>query len=192
MKNIFFFIIVLFTLNACNQKQDDATAVKEIESSYKKVGGVVFLDSALAEIIDIDAQPEVIASGFDWTEGPLWVEEHSMLLFTDIPKNAINQWTEKDGVKVFLQPSGYTGTIPRGGEPGANGLILNNDGKLILCQHGDRRIALYEGDFINPKPVYKTVADQYDGKKFNSPNDSALYIDGSIYFTDPPYGLVKQ
>ncbi|MDH5598721.1 MAG: SMP-30/gluconolactonase/LRE family protein, partial [Cyclobacteriaceae bacterium] len=192
MKNIFSLIIGLATLVGCSQKSNESTTEAETEGLYKKVGEVVFLDSALTEIIDIDAQPEVLASGFDWTEGPLWIEEHSMLLFTDIPKNAINQWTEKDGVKEFLNPSGYTGTIPRGGEPGANGLLLNKEGKLILCQHGDRRIALWEGDYMNPNAEYKTLADQYDGKKFNSPNDAALFSDGSIYFTDPPYGMVNQ
>ena len=90
-------------------------------------------------------------------------------------------------MSVFLKPSGYTGTVPRGGEPGSNGLIMDPQGRLVLCQHGDRRVARLEAD-----RSFKTLADRYMGKRFNSPNDGVFKSNGDLYFTDPPYGLLKQ
>ena len=115
-----------------------------------------------------------------------------MLLFSDVPNNIIYKWTEEKGVEPFLKPSGYTGTIPRGGEPGSNGLTLNNEGQLVMCQHGDRRVALLTASFNEPKPEFKTLADNYNGKKLNSPNDVVVDKQGNLFFTDPPYGLLKN
>ena len=88
-------------------------------------------------------------------------------------------------VSVFLKPSGYTGTTPRGGEPGSNGLLMDTQGRLVLCQHGDRRVARLEAG-----GTFTTLADRYNGKRFNSPNDGVFKSNGDLYFTDPPYGLV--
>src|SRR5689334_14070912 len=104
-----------------------------------------------------------------------------MLLFSDVPKNIIYKWTEEKGVEPYLTPSGYTGSIPRGGEPGSNGLTLNNEGKLVLCQHGDRRVAWLTTPFNDPKPDFKTIADNYQGKKLNSPNDVVVDKLGNMF-----------
>ncbi len=133
-----------------------------------------------------DARVERIAEGFDWSEGPVWDRSRKVLLFSDVPMNTVFQWQEGKGVSVFLKPSGYTGSVPRGGEPGSNGLNMDREGRLVLCQHGDRRVARLEAD-----KTFKTLADKYDGKRFNSPNDSVYKTNGDLYFTDPPYGLLK-
>ena len=146
-------------------------------------------DPAFDAIISKDAVIEILAGGFDWSEGPVWVadKEGGHLLFSDIPKNMIWKWSEKGGLKEFLKPSGYTGKEAfTGKEPGSNGLALDKDGKLTLCQHGDRRLSrLVDGKFV-------TLVDKYDGKRLNSPNDLTFKKNGDIYFTDPPYGLPDQ
>lgn len=157
--------------------------------SYQTTGEIVRLDDAINEIIPEDAQLEIIAKGFDWSEGPLWVEEHNMLLFSDIPPNRIYKWTEADGKSLYLEPSGYTGDTPRGGEKGSNGLLLNAEGQLVLCQHGDRRVAVMEAPLDAPKPEFKTITDQFAGRLLNSPNDAVYDSKGYLFFTDPPYGL---
>ena len=158
----------------------------------KLIGTLERLDPALDELIAPGTQAEIIGEGFDWSEGPVWIESEKMLLFSDVPKNIVHKWTAEKGVETFLTPSGYTGTIPRGGEPGSNGLTLNNNGQLVMCQHGDRRIALLTASYTDPKPEFKTLADNYKGKKFNSPNDVVVDKQGNLFFTDPPYGLLKN
>ncbi len=158
----------------------------------KLMGSIERLDPALDVFFEVDAQPEIIAEGFDWSEGPVWIEKENMLLFSDVPKNIVYKWTEARGLEKFLEPSGYTGAVARGGEMGSNGLTLNNQGQLVLCQHGDRRVAVLNSGYKNPKPDFKTLTDNYIGKKFNSPNDVVFDKQGNFYFTDPPYGLLKQ
>lgn len=155
-------------------------------------GHVEKLDPSLDAIISIDAKVEIIADGFDWSEGPVWVEQQKMLLFSDVPQNIIYKWTESKGKEIYLTPSGYTGTIPRAGEKGSNGLTLTKNGKLLICMDGDRRLATMSADFKNPKPVFVTMTNNYNGKKFNSPNDLVYNKNGDLFFTDPPYGLEKN
>lgn len=153
------------------------------------IGSIERIDPALDDILRKDARIEIIAEGFDWSEGPLWVEKEKMLLFSDIPPNTIYKWTPGKGKEVYLKPSGYTGQKPRGGEIGSNGLLLNLQGELVLCQHGDRRIAKMNAPVSAPAPDFKTIADNYNGLAFDSPNDAVMRSNGDIYFTDPPYGL---
>jgi gluconolactonase len=162
-------------------------------SETKTTGSIERLDPSLDNLISSDAKIEVLAEGYKWSEGPVWIESEKMLLFSDVPQNTIFKWTEKNGAEVFLTPSGYTGSTPSAShEPGSNGLTLDNSGKLILCQHGDRRIARLDAPFNDAKPNFTTVADKFDGKRFNSPNDVAVRSNGDMFFTDPPYGLPKQ
>jgi len=175
-----FIAVLIFLVSACNSSQ-----------KFKNIGSIEKIDPALDQIISADAKLEIIAEGFDWSEGPLWIEDQKKLLFSDVPKNTIYQWTEEIGSSVYLTPSGYTDTLPRTGEPGSNGLLLSNN-SLILCQHGDRRLALMESPINNPKPIFKTLGGTYEGKKFNSPNDAVVDSKGNFYVTDPPYGLVKN
>ncbi|NNV54439.1 SMP-30/gluconolactonase/LRE family protein [Limnovirga soli] len=151
--------------------------------------GVERIDPAFDAMITNKFSFEVAGEGFDWCEGPVWVADKEMLLFSDIPKNTVYKWTPKKGIEVYLKPSGYTSTKPRGGEMGSNGLLLNKKGQLILAQDGDRRVALMNAPIQAPKPNFITLANNYKGKRFDSPNDMALRSNGDIYFTDPPYGL---
>ena len=146
-------------------------------------------DPEFDRLVAPDAEVEPLASGFRWAEGPVWVEATGTLLFSDVPANTVFAWREEEGVSVYLRPSGYTGQVPREGEPGANGLALDGEGRLLLCQHGDRRIARMRAELASPRPEYETVAAAWRGKRFNSPNDLAVDSAGNVWFTDPPYGL---
>lgn len=171
-------VALLFaSLYSCNMKET------------KTIGTIERLDPALDAIVSPSAQVEVISEGFEWSEGPLWIEAHKMLIFSDVPKNVIHKWTEEKGTEVYLTPSGYTGTGSYSSEPGSNGLTLDRDGKLVMCQHGDRRMAVMEAALDRPEPTFKSLADNYQGKKLNSPNDAVFRSDGVLFFTDPPYGL---
>lgn len=156
------------------------------------VPGIERLDPALDELIAPDATIEILAEGYDWSEGPVWVKDGGYLLFSDIPPNRIYRWKEGEGARLFLTPSGYTGTAPRGGEVGSNGLTLDAQGRLVLAQHGDRRIAYMDAPLGDPAPRFVTVADRYGQARFNSPNDLVFHSSGALYFTDPAYGLEKQ
>lgn len=157
-------------------------------SQQKTIGEVIRFDPAIDELIDKDAKIEVLGEGFEWSEGPAWVKKGGYLLFSDVPKNIIYKWKEGEGVSEFLKPSGYTGIMPYGNEPGSNGLIINNLGQLVACEHGDRRVSAMPLD-IGGK---RTLADNHNGKRFNSPNDVVQKSNGDYYFTDPPYGLPQK
>ena len=162
------------------------------EEAKPGTGEVEFIDDALSNLINKDAKVEIISEGFDWSEGPLWIEQEQMLLFSDVPKNIIYKWTEAKGKEIYLQPSGYTSDEKRGGEIGSNGLTLSAEGKLLICQHGDRRVAMMDAPLNAPKPNFIVLASEYQGKKFNSPNDCVARSNGDIFFTDPPYGLEQN
>ncbi|WP_425635757.1 SMP-30/gluconolactonase/LRE family protein [Algoriphagus yeomjeoni] len=160
--------------------------------NIKPTGTIEFLSKDLARIIQKNATVEVIAEGFEFTEGPLWVDKEKMLLFSDIPANTIYKWTEGNGKEVYLKPGGYTEAKERGGFMGSNGLLLSPGGNLWICQHGDRRIAEMDATLQTPDETYRTVVDSFDGKKLNSPNDLILSKAGNLYFTDPSYGLASD
>ncbi len=149
------------------------------------------VDPAFNKLVNKNAKAEIIATGIMWSEGPVWVEKHKMLLFSEVRNNTVYKWTEAKGKEVYLKPSGYTGTIPRGGEMGSNGLGLNIKGQLVLCQDGDRVVSIMDAPLDKPKAKYIKLATGYNGKKFDSPNDLAFMKNGDIYFTDPFYGLEK-
>src|SRR5439155_7342483 len=159
------------------------------EDPFPTLGTIERLDPGFDKLIPPTAKLELLeANKFEWSEGPVWVPDGKYLLFSDIPRNQIWKWKDGEGLSVFLKPSGYSGSAPfTGREPGSNGLLLDKEGRLILCQHGDRRVARREKD-----GQLKTLADRYQGKRFNSPNDGCFAANGDLYFTDPPYGLPKQ
>lgn len=171
------FVLGLATVSWEMAMADDAAVLGKIER----------LDPAFDHLVDTGAVVEILADKkFEWAEGPVWDQTQRRVLFSDTPRNMIWEWSATGGLNKFLQPSGYTGTAPfTGREPGSNGLAFNQAGELILCQHGDRRIArLSGGKFV-------TLADRYQGKRLNSPNDLVVKSNGDVYFTDPPYGLPK-
>ncbi len=154
-------------------------------AQHKTVGQVISLDPAFNALVDTDAKIEVLADGFQWTEGPVWVKDGNYLLFSDVKQNTIFKWKEGEGITPFLKPSGYTGRLPYSDEPGSNGLIINKKGELVACEHGDRRVSAMP---LN-NGGKRTLADNYQGKPFNSPNDIVQKSNGDYYFTDPAYGL---
>ncbi len=160
-------------------------------NSTKHIGSIEVLDDNASHFISSSNKIEVLASGFSWSEGPVWSSKLNGVIFTDVPENKAYLWTEKNGLNIFLDPSGKTGYPKNSANGGANGLIINSAGDLIICQHGDRRIAKLK-DWPSDNPVFETIVDNYKGNTFNSPNDLAISKDGSIYFTDPPYGLPNQ
>jgi gluconolactonase len=162
--------------------------------------GIERLDPRLDELVDSQAPTEVLGVGYLWSEGPVWVPEGGFLLFSDIPNNAIMKYKDGEGVTLFLTPSGYTGDSRHGGkgldwvdELGSNGLTLDDQGRLILCQHGDRAVARLDSQLVGaaPQAKFTVLADRWEGKRFDSPNDVVRHSSGAIYFTDPPYGLEK-
>jgi len=149
------------------------------------------LDPSLDQMISADAKLERVANGFNkWTEGPVWTREGT-LLFAEIPANNIVQWSPAKGAVVFMHPSGYKGSEPyKGPEPGSNGMTLDADGRVSVADHAGRTVWRMES--VDPKAQITVLADSYQGKKLNSPNDLVYKSDGSLYFTDPPYGLQTQ
>lgn len=191
------FLPLLAALTACTGSATTADGTAAAADSLSRdtlrlTGSVERISPLLDRFVAPGAQLEILAEGFDWTEGPLWLPEQRTLLFSDIPPNRIYQWNEDEGLRLYLEPSGYTDTVPRKGEPGANGLLLNAEGQLVMAQHGDRRMARMEAPLDAPAPRFATLADRFENKRFNSPNDAAYHPNGSLYFTDPPYGLEKN
>lgn len=170
------------------------------DSVFRSIGKIETLDPAFNRLVAADTPIEILASGFTWTEGPVWVPPTAavdgvkgtdgFVLFSDIPRNTIFRWTPGpanrtgQGIDVFMNPSGYTGVAYYGLEPGCNGLMLDRDGQLCMCEHGDRRVSR-----LTPGGGKRTLVDSYQGKRLNSPNDLVFDAAGNLYFTDPPYGL---
>ena len=178
-----FFAIAMLVFSAC-----PASAMSQTATSFPSIGKVVRYVDRINGIISPDSKIELLASVFEWSEGPLWIQQagDGYLIFSDIPRNSIMKWKRGKGVTLFMKPSGYTGIADYGREPGSNGLALDLQGRIIFCEHGDRRISRLEKEGGK-----KTLVDAYRGKRLNSPNDAAVKSNGDIYFTDPPYGLPK-
>lgn len=155
-------------------------------TNFPVLGEIIRLDPKFDELVPKDAKIEVLGSGFEWSEGPVWVGEagKEVVLFSDIPRNSIMKWEYGVGVSLFLKPSGYTGVADYGNEPGCNGLLLDPKGQLVACEHGDRRLSV-----LTKNGGKRTIVDNYQGKRLNSPNDACFKSNGDLYFTDPPYGL---
>lgn len=170
---------------------DSTKTDKRGRAVYRTYGKIERLSPTVDTLLARDAVMEKLAEGFIWSEGPVWLRRQSALVFSDVPANKAYRWAEKDGLSVFLNPSGFTGdtgsTHPFR-EPGSNGLTTDSNENLILCQHGNRQIArlvLRSGTV----GTFEPVASNFMGKKFNSPNDLCFAKNGNLYFTDPPYGL---
>ncbi|MEL7529757.1 MAG: SMP-30/gluconolactonase/LRE family protein [Bacteroidota bacterium] len=181
--------LTVLLLCACQTEPQTAESTSELTDSIQTVGKIETLKPSLKLVLSPNAQMEVLSEGHVWTEGPVWVPELEAVLFCDIPPNKIFKWSESEGATLYLTPSGYTGAAERGGEVGSNGLLLDAEGSLVLCQHGDRRVARMEAPLTKPAPDFVSLAERWDGKRLNSPNDAVFHPNGNLYFTDPPYGL---
>src|SRR5580658_6519359 len=159
-------------------------AIAQATKNFPVIGTIHRYDPQLDELIPKDAKIEVLTSRFKWAEGPVWVKDGGYLLFSDVIANQVMKWKEGDGVSVYLRPSGYTGLYPYSKEPGSNGNTLDSKGQLVSCEHGDRRVSV-----LTRGGGKRTLVDNYQGKRFNSPNDLCFKSNGDLYFTDPPYGL---
>jgi len=184
---------------------------------YPTIGKIERVNQALDKLIPKDAVIEVLATGFEWCEGPLWMKDLSyldatnapgqpnppwivkegdtrrdkkpdgFLLFSDTRRNCVLRWQDREDVSIFMKPSGYTGVTPYSSEPGSNGLALDPQGRITFCEHGDRRISRLEKGGGK-----RTLVDNYQGKRLNSPNDLVFLKNGDLIFSDPPYGLPKR
>jgi gluconolactonase len=172
----------------CKSSKQPARADEKAKDKpvYASLGSIERQEKAIDDLIAPDAKIEKLAEGFDWSEGPVWMKRGGYLLFSDVPRNVVLRWKEGEKITEFLKPSGYTGSKPRGGEPGSNGLTTDAEGMLVLCQHGDRRVVRLERN-----GTFTPIAQFYQYRRFNSPNDLDYKSNGDLYFTDPPYGLEK-
>jgi gluconolactonase len=152
------------------------------------IGSVERLSLEIDKFIEKDSKIEIIAKGFDWSEGPVWSNKLNALLFSDVPNNIIYKWNEKNGLSVFLNEIGYSGIVPNSKKTGTNGLTIDYKGNLIICMHGDRRVVKlndWQSNKVTP------IVTSYNDKLFNSPNDLVYNSKNELFFTDPPYGLKK-
>jgi gluconolactonase len=179
------FALAAAIFTGCQHTQPQPLPANVKAHSGETFGSLEVNDPKFFTLVELTAPLQKLASGFDWSEGPIWFKNGGYLVFSDVPSNTVYRWKQGEGVSVFVKPSGYTGAEPRGGEPGSNGLTTDSQGRLVLCEHGDRRVGRIEK---NGKHI--TLADKFNGKRFNSPNDLAYKSNGDLYFTDPPYGLV--
>ena len=162
-------------------KPGHSTGIEEVETKISR------MDPTLDAIVAPGTKIEKLAGGFMFTEGPVWIQDGGYLLFSDPNNNLIYRWSEDDGVSVYRTHSGYSGMdIGEYGQPGSNGLTLDSLGRLTINEHGNRRVTRLEKN-----GQLTVLADRYQGKRLNSPNDLVYRSDGALYFTDPPFGLPK-
>ncbi len=184
-----FFTIGLCGLVAgCSSSDQKPVSVK----ADSAIGKVELYDTSAPAIIDPNTTIQVIGHHYKWSEGPVWVQSRHMLLFSAVRENTIYKWDGRDTPVQYLTPSGYTDTAFRDGENGSNGLALDREGRLLLCQSGNRQVVRLNAPLDSPKPLFTVLAADYQGKKFNSPNDLVVDSKDNIYFTDPIYGLPKH
>jgi gluconolactonase len=157
-------ISILVFVTACTFSGKKTESIFYSES-YETVGSVDRIDQLINTLIPEDAKIEILASGFDWSGGPLWLEDQQALIFSDVPANRIYLWSEQDSLSIFLEPSGYFGDRKDKREPGSNGLALDLDGNLLLCQHGLRQVGRLKTSLQDPNPAYETLVFEWSGKK---------------------------
>ena len=182
-----FFLPALTILGALllSSRAAPSQAVPPANPEPAVFGRIMRLDPRFDALLGIHARLQRVTGGHAWLEGPVWNSREGYLLYTDIPHNAVFKFAPGHGPKLFLKPSGYSGDRPFAGkEPGANGLTFDAQGRLVLAEHGDRRVTRLEANGSRT-----VLADRYRGKRLNSPNDVVFKSNGDLYFTDPPFGL---
>ena len=162
--------------------------ITNLSAQEKKetIGSIERINPEMDLYVPKGSEVEILARGFGWSEGPVWVDQLNAVLFSDVRNNKVYSWDDKNGLSIFLDPSGFTGIVPANKKAGSNGLTLNSKNELVLAMHGDRRIAKLKS--WNEK-TFETIVNRYEGNLFSSPNDLVYAKNGDLYFTDPPYGL---
>lgn len=192
MRRIEWTLLALVPLTGCSMAETPDGDI------LRRIGEIHRVSPALDRLVPPLTQFDVLAEGFAWSEGPLWIpEDGGYVIFSDIPPNCTMKWQSGHGVSVYLPQSGYLGPIPRPNhiapdEPGANGLLLDLQGRLVMCQHGERQVGRMDAPLSAPEVKYTALAKTFEGKRFNSPNDATFHRNGDLYFTDPPYGLTRK
>ena len=177
-------LLLLLALTVSSYRPGDPVVVSAATPTIER------LDPAINTLLPPDADVTRIAGGYKWTEGPLWLPSNE-LIFAEVISNSIRIWTPGAGVRIFMQPSGYRGAQPFSGpEPGSNGMTLDAQSRLTVAGHAQRDVWRFED--LSPNARITVLADTYQGKRLNSPNDLVYKSDGSLYFTDPTFGLPTQ
>ncbi|MFC3121297.1 SMP-30/gluconolactonase/LRE family protein [Agaribacter flavus] len=212
MKNLYIFLCVAvntFVLFGCaNYIVDTTEGVKNIPSKHandanlvnkfdgremlavgEHIGFIEILSPKAKDYLRADTPIVIEANNFNWIEGPVWVEAENFLLFSDVPENKIYKFSPENGVSLYIQPSGYNKLYPNDEKKGSNGLAIDNSGRLVLMQVGDRRVSRMTATLSDPRADYETIQSHYNDKRFNGPNDIVFHSSGMFFMTDPPYGL---
>ena len=184
--------VAVLALSGCDDRSMPSQEIGQSaieEANERSAGSVLRLTPEFDELVSADAVIEELATGFGFTEGPHWIEYHGLyggaVLFSDIPGNQILLWSSDHSMSSFLTPV-FEGETD-GGFVGSNGITTDAEGRVVFTEHGNRRISR-----IEPDGSRVVVVDSYQGKRLNSPNDLVFHSNGSLYFTDPPYGLAQQ
>jgi gluconolactonase len=177
------FLAVLVVFNGVAMTAD-GNPIKSASKPYPTFGKLESNDPKFDKLFPAGAKIERLAEGFEWSEGPVWSKDGGFLLFSDIPRNSVFKWKDGEGITLYMKPAGYTGIVDYGKEPGSNANVFSKEGLLTQCEHGDRRISQLAKDGGK-----RTLVDNYQGKRLNSPNDLVYDSKGNLYFTDPIYGL---
>ena len=168
------------SLAGCSRNLVSAASTAEPNVTYEPFA------SEFDAIVDQSDGGRLLATGYQWSEGPAWDAQRQCLYFSDVPSNRAYRWSEAEGIEIFQEPAGIAPELkPEGGDLGTNGLLIGNSGELLICNHGKRVVEAM--DFETGKRRVLTSA--FEGKRYNSPNDLIETSNGTIYFTDPPYGL---
>lgn len=175
-KNLFKYLLL-----ATNLFVSALVSGKELPSVLTAIGNYRIYDEKALTLLNLDAEIEVLAKGFEWAEGPVWDSHNNRLLFADIPNNVIHAYSDQSGLTTFLSPSGRS-----------NGMLINESGKLVMMQTEARAVSQLTTALNDTQHNVKPLVSHYRGKRLNSPNDVALHKNGSLFFTDPPYGLPKR
>ena len=192
MKRPFFSISIFLFANllliGCKQS-DGKVKTYLIEVKNHSLGVIERYSPEMDALFAPDAEIEILGRNMSWAEGPLWIPGKKWLLCSDVKENRIYRWSEQEGFKLYLENSGFTGDTTDSRERGSNGLTIDAEGRLVLCQHGNRQVARMLAPLDSPKPNFEVLASSFEGWKLNSPNDLVYDSKGNLYFTDPPFGL---
>lgn len=184
-------IAIVFLTVSCKNETKENVVINEttVPVVYQTTGHIERLNLEINTIIPEDAKIEILSDTLVWAEGPLWIAEKKWLLCSDVKENKIFKWSEQNGMELYIDNSGFQGEATNSRERGSNGLALDSEGNLTICQHGNRQVVELNSSLDNPKADFKVLASHFNEKRFNSPNDLVYDSKGNLYFTDPPYGL---